>query len=132
MEEIYLKIFFVLLTDIKQITDKTREEEKDEPVITSRILGQTLISSVKPLGLFSTDCTGMGCDGSINMSTVWGAAFEIQNEAKNATVCLCYNHAHNFWISKASAVRSVNSAMGIIHEVVSVHHREGILCSTHI
>ena len=70
MEEIYLKIFFVLLTDIKQITDKTREEEKGEPVITSRILGQTLISSVKPLGLFSTDCTGMGCDGSINMSTV--------------------------------------------------------------
>jgi hypothetical protein len=41
MEEIYLKILLVLLTYMKQITDKTREEETDESVIASRILDQT-------------------------------------------------------------------------------------------
>jgi len=71
MEEIYLKILLVLLTYLKQITDKTREEETAETVITSRILGQILISPVKSLGLSSTDCTSIGCHGcSTDMSTV--------------------------------------------------------------
>ena len=47
-EEIYVKSLLVLLTYMKQITDKTREEETAEPVITSRILGQTVISPINP------------------------------------------------------------------------------------
>jgi hypothetical protein len=40
-EEIYLKILLVLLTYMKQITDKAGEEETAEPVIASGILDQT-------------------------------------------------------------------------------------------
>jgi hypothetical protein len=70
-EEIYLKSLLVLLTYMKQITDKTREEETAEPVITSRILGQTVISPIKSLRLSSTDCIGIGYHScSINMSAV--------------------------------------------------------------
>jgi hypothetical protein len=70
-EEIYLKILLVLLTYMKQITDKTREEEIAERAIASRILGQTVISPFKSFGLFSTDCIGIGCHGcSTHMSTV--------------------------------------------------------------
>lgn len=50
-EEIYLKILFVLLSKKKKKTDKTREEETAEPVITSSIIGQTVISPIKSLGL---------------------------------------------------------------------------------
>ena len=56
---------------MKQITDKAREKETAEPVIASRILGQTVIGPVKSLGLSSTDCIGIGCSGcSINMYAV--------------------------------------------------------------
>jgi hypothetical protein len=56
---------------MKQITYKTREEETAEPVIATRIVGQTVFSPVKSLGLSSTDCIGIGCHGcSISMSTV--------------------------------------------------------------
>jgi len=70
-EEIYLKISLVLLTYVKRKTDKTREEETAEPVITSSIIGQTVLSPIKSLGLSSTDCKGIGyrpC--SITISTI--------------------------------------------------------------
>lgn len=71
MEEICLKILLGLLTYMEQITDKARDEETAEPVTASRILGQTVISPVKSLGLSSIDCLGIGCHScSINMSTV--------------------------------------------------------------
>jgi hypothetical protein len=56
-----------------------------------------MISRIKSLGLSLIDCTGIGRDGcSLNMSKVRRLAFEIQNEAKNATTCLCYNNGLNF------------------------------------
>ena len=60
-EEIYLKILFVLLSKKKKKTDKTREEETAEPVITSSIIGQTVISPIKSLGLSWVDFIGIGC-----------------------------------------------------------------------
>lgn len=70
-EEICLKILLVLLTCVKKKTDKTREEETAELVITSSIIGQTVISPIKSLGLSSIDCIGIGCHlCSITISTI--------------------------------------------------------------
>lgn len=71
-EEIYLKILLVLLTYVGggRLT-KQENNKKAEPVITSSILGQNVISPIKSLRLSSTDCKGIGCHGcSINMYTV--------------------------------------------------------------
>ena len=63
---------FVGFTDLrKKKTDKTREEETAELVITSSIIGQTVISPIKSLGLSSIDCIGIGCHlCSITISTI--------------------------------------------------------------
>lgn len=94
-------------------------DDNKEPVITGKILGESVLKMIKSFGLDVKKCVGIGCDGcSVNMSKVKGAAAEIQKEAKNAIVCPCYNHALNLSLSKSLSVRSVKNTSGTIQEIV--------------
>ncbi|CAG9760745.1 unnamed protein product [Ceutorhynchus assimilis] len=85
-----------------------------EPKISGKILGQTIILKLKSFGV------GIGCDGcSVNISSVKGAAAEIQKVAKNAVLNSCFNHSLNLPISKCSKVKIIENTIGIIQELVS-------------
>lgn len=93
---------------------------EEEPKITGKILGQSVLFQLKQMNLDTKYCIGVGCDGcSVNISESRGAVSEIQTEAIYSILCSCKNHALNLAISRSSKVQSVRNAFGVINEVVS-------------
>ncbi|CAH1111665.1 unnamed protein product [Psylliodes chrysocephalus] len=106
--------------DLHKYNYSDNDVDNTEPVITDKILGESVLKMMKSLGLDVKKCVGINCDGcSVNNSKVKGAAAaEIQKEAVNAIVCPCYNHALNLPISKSLSVRNVKNTSGTIQEIV--------------
>ncbi|CAG9822169.1 unnamed protein product [Phaedon cochleariae] len=95
-------------------------EPSIEPVMTGKILAQTVVKLMKYLNLNMDHCVGIGTDGcNLMLGEQKGAVKELQQELKNALKCPCSNHALNLSISKSSNVQSIRNATGIMKEVIT-------------
>lgn len=95
-------------------------DEIEEPVLTGKIIGESVVKILNSFHLDLKYCVGIATDGcSVMASKQCGAVVEIQKVAKNAVWCPCNNHALNLTLSRTSDVQSVRNCLGTIGEVIS-------------
>ncbi|XP_071054720.1 52 kDa repressor of the inhibitor of the protein kinase-like [Onthophagus taurus] len=91
-----------------------------EPLLTGKILGQTVIAFVNRICLPVHNCVGIGTDTcSVMLSDTKGAVSEIRETLINAIASPCYNHSLNLSISKATNVQAIRNTMGTIKETIA-------------
>ncbi|XP_071056243.1 52 kDa repressor of the inhibitor of the protein kinase-like [Onthophagus taurus] len=96
----------------------TLDKDTLEPILSGKILGQTVLKQLKLLDLNLNNCVGICTDGcSVMTSEQNGAVQEVKKGMPVAVRCPCYNHALNLALSKTSNVQSVRNLMGTIKEI---------------
>ncbi|XP_064471819.1 52 kDa repressor of the inhibitor of the protein kinase-like [Ornithodoros turicata] len=112
---------FVQFVDLRRVSSDTDTGINiEEPVLTGKILGEQVVTTLKTLGLDPEKCVGIATDGcSVMVSEICGAVSEIKKHAPNAVHCPCFNHALNLSLSKSCKVQAIRNAVGIMKEVIS-------------
>lgn len=82
--------------DILQFVYPRDRDSTDEPILTNRAIGETVLTMMKKNGLDTTQCVGVGTDGcTAILSELRGATTKIQQEASLATRSPCFNQVLN-------------------------------------
>ena len=96
---------------------KDDEISEEQVKLTGQKIGQIVSKMISDLNLNLKNCVGISTDGCATMtSEVSGAVVTIQEKAKNAVKCPCYNHALNLAIPKSSKVRAIRNAVDVMQD----------------
>ena len=107
------------LTFIDWHNENYVENIKIEPVLSGKVIAETVTKKIMDLGLELSYCVGISTDGcSVMTSETKGVVIILQKTFKNATYCPCYNHALILSISKSSNTKPIQNAVGVMKEVV--------------
>lgn len=91
-----------------------------EPILSGKILADTVIKAMKDYSLNLKNCIGLGTDGcNVMLGEQKGAVQELKKTLKNALKSPCYNHALNLSVSKTTNVQSVRNSVGKIKETIN-------------
>lgn len=86
-----------------------QKQNHNEPMLSRRTLGQTVLDVLKKLTIYLIEYAAIGTDGcSVMTSDICRAVKEIQTEAINASWCPCF--------TKIISVQNVRNVTGIMKE----------------
>lgn len=90
-----------------------------EPVLSGKVLSETVERAVTELKLPLDKCVGIGTDGTSSMtSSERGAAAMLATKMVNATHTVCPSHGLNLSLGKMSKVVSVRNAVSTVQQVI--------------
>ena len=111
---------FIGFLDCRKENVSAVDGENVEPILSGKVLGETVLGELKKFDLNMNYCVGIGTDGcSVMVSKQKGAIVEIQKTAINAIRCPCFNHALNLSLSKSSDVSFIRNVIGVMREIIS-------------